>query len=84
VRIIYAHSAVADLDSLDSSVAQRILKKIHAVVEQGDVVAQSKALAGDFIGIRRIRVGDYRVLIHIVRRVELHVLIIRHRSRVYE
>ena len=84
MRIIYSHSAIADLDSLDSSIAQRILKKIRAVVERGDVVAQSKALAGELVGIRRIRVGDYRVLIRIVKRVELHVLIVRHRSQVYE
>lgn len=84
MQIIYAQTAIADLDSLDIRVAQRIVRKIRSVAEAGHILSQSKALAGELIGYRRIRIGDYRAIIQLVKQTKIHVLVVRHRSQVYE
>ena len=56
----YKASALSDLDRLDRAVALRILNKIEkSLAEQG---ADGEPLSGEFQGLMRLRVGDYRVI----------------------
>jgi mRNA interferase RelE/StbE len=59
-RIEYKASVAEDLAEVDASTARRILNKIErALRTEGQT---GKALAGDFAGLFRLRVKDYRVI----------------------
>ena len=59
-NVEYKASALSDLDRLDRAVALRVLKRIEkSLVEQG---GDGEPLAGEFQGLLRLRVGDYRVI----------------------
>jgi mRNA interferase RelE/StbE len=76
----YKASAASDLERLDRAVALRILRKIEkSLTEQGNA---GDPLAGEFEGLLRLRVGDYRV---IYTRISTGYLVLRigHRSDVY-
>ena len=76
----YKASAASDLDRLDRAVALRVLKKIEkSLAERGSA---GEPLAGDFEGLLRLRVGDYRV---IYARTSTGYLVLRigHRGDVY-
>ena len=76
----YKASALSDLDRLDRPVALRILNKIEkSLAEQG---GDGEPLAGEFQGLLRLRVGDYRV---IYARTSVGYLVLRigHRGDVY-
>jgi len=76
----YKASALSDLDRLDRAVALRILRKIEKLLaEQG---GDGEPLAGEFQGLLRLRVGDYRVIY--ARTIKGYlVLRIGHRGDVY-
>lgn len=79
-RVDYKASVATDLDRLDGAVALRVLKKIdRALVDQG---GGGEALTGEFTGLFRLRVGDYRV---IYTRTSTGYLVLRigHRGEVY-
>lgn len=78
--IEYKASAASDLERLDRPIALRILTKIEkSLVEQGPA---GEPLTGEFAGLFRLRVGDYRVIY--VRIVTGYlVLRIGHRGDVY-
>jgi mRNA interferase RelE/StbE len=79
-RVDYKASVASDLDRLDPPVALRVLRKIEKslVVEGG----AGDPLAGEFAGLFRLRVGDYRV-IYARTSVGFLVLRIAHRGDVY-
>lgn len=59
-RIDYKGSVAGDLRKVDRSVALRVLRKIeHALTSEGH---SGDALTGEFAGLYRLRVGDYRVI----------------------
>ena len=59
-RVDYKSSVAGDLDRLDRSVAMRIVGKIEkALAAEGHA---GEPLAGEFAGLYRLRVGDYRVI----------------------
>ena len=59
-RIEYKASVAADLKEIDPSLAGRILIKIEkALRNEGRT---GKPLAGEFAGLYRLRVKDYRVI----------------------
>ncbi len=59
-KVEYKLSVAGDLDRLDGAVALRILKKIErTLAEEG---RSGEPLAGEFAGLFRLRVGDYRVI----------------------
>ncbi len=59
-RVEYKASVASDLEGLDPSVARRIFSKIErALRSEGK---SGKALAGEFEGLYRLRVRDYRVI----------------------
>jgi mRNA interferase RelE/StbE len=79
-RVEYKASAASDLERLDRAVALRVLTKIEkSLVEQGHA---GEPLTGEFHGLFRLRVGDYRV---IYTRLSTGFLVLRigHRADVY-
>ena len=79
-KVEYKLSVAGDLDRLDRAVALRILKKIErTLAEEG---GSGEPLAGEFAGLFRLRVGDYRV---IYARISVGYLVLRigHRGDVY-
>jgi mRNA interferase RelE/StbE len=81
VRVEYKASVAADLDEIHASTARRIVNKIErALRTEGK---SGKALTGEFAGLFRLRVRDYRVIY--ARTTEGYlVLRIGHRETVYE
>jgi mRNA interferase RelE/StbE len=79
-RVEYKASVAGDLGRLDRAAALRILKKIERALaaESGS----GEPLAGEFAGLFRLRVGDYRV---IYARTTAGYLVLRigHRGDVY-
>ncbi len=79
-RIDYKASVAKDLQKLGRTGAERILRKVErALASEGH---QAKALSGEFAGLYRLQVGDYRV---IYARTEGGYLVLRigHRREVY-
>ncbi len=79
-RITYKRSVTRDLVKLDVSAQQRILDKIEAELSADPL--KHSALKGYYAGLRRLRVGDYRV-IYAVLEDEVLILRIGHRREVY-
>ncbi len=76
----YKASVAGDLDRLDRSVALRILGKIEKALAAGGRAGEP--LTGEFAGLYRLRVGDYRV---VYARTAAGYLVLRigHRGDVY-
>lgn len=73
-----------DLKELDRPVAQRILNKLHWLTENFDALTP-EPLTGDWSGLFKLRVGDYRVLYTINRaKQRLTVHLIKHRREAYK
>ena len=60
VRIEYKESVSGDLRRLDRAVALRILKQLEQRLE--DPLRGGTPLTGEFSGLFRLRIGDYRVI----------------------
>jgi mRNA interferase RelE/StbE len=59
-RIDYKASVARDLEKLGQTAAGRILRKVERVLaSEGH---QGEALSGEFAGLYRLQVGDYRVI----------------------
>jgi len=80
-NITYKKSVEKDLSRLGKPDARRILDKIEK--ELGARADNYPLLKGDFAGLRKFRVGDYRVIFAIL---EQNVLILRigHRRDIYK
>ena len=76
----YKASAASDLERLDRAIALRILTKIEKSLVERDPAGEP--LTGEFDGLFRLRVGDYRV---IYARIVTGYLVLRigHRGDVY-
>ncbi len=79
-RITYKRSVARDLARLDKPSQRRILDKAEADLSADPL--KHPALKGSYAGLRRLRVGDYRV-IYAVLEEEVLVLRIGHRREVY-
>ena len=53
--------ALEDLKSIDSIVVDRVLKKLEWLKDNFEIITP-KSLKGEFKGLFKLRVGDYRVL----------------------
>lgn len=76
--------AESDLAGLNKSIAQRILTKIRWLAENFNVIIP-EPLSGQWKGVYKLRVGDYRVLYTfntITETITIHI--IRHRREVYK
>jgi len=80
-NITYKKSVEKDLSRLGRSEARRILNKIEK--ELSARADNYPLLKGEFAGLRKLRVGDYRVIFAIL---EQEVLILRvgHRRDIYK
>ena len=59
--VVFTSQAEENLAKLDKQIAQRILKKIRWLGENLEAVTP-EPLTGQFQGVYKLRVGDYRVL----------------------
>ena len=75
-NIDYKKSVAKDLKRIGKAEATRILDKIDENL--ADNPQRFPALTGTFAGLRKFRVGDYRVIFSIM---DQHVLILRIQNR---
>jgi len=80
-RILYKASVSHDLKKLSSKDKERILEKIRTVL--GGNPREGEALHGEFAGLFKLGVGDYRVIYALSGR-DVLVLRIRHRAKAYD
>lgn len=79
-NILYKKSVQRDLKKLSKTEARRILDQIEkGLSEKPDAYP---VLKGQFAGLRKYRVGDFRVIYAILRD-DVHILRIGHRRDVY-
>jgi len=80
-NIVYKKSVARDLSRLDKTEVRRILDRLEKdLAEKAD---SYPVLKGKFAGLRRCRIGDYRVIYAIVRN-DVLILRIGHRRDVYK
>jgi mRNA interferase RelE/StbE len=79
--IKYKKSIERDLGRLDKKEARRILDKIEKDLSERAV--SYPVLKGEFAGLRKMRVGDYRVIFTIVDN-DILILRIGHRREIYK
>jgi mRNA interferase RelE/StbE len=83
-HVKFTPDANADLARLDKPVAQRVLKKLHWMAENFDVV-MPEPLTGDWQDMFKLRVGDYRAL-YTFNEAETTIIVhfVKHRREVYK
>lgn len=79
-KIAFKKSVARDLKKIDKDQADRILKRIEE--ELPEKAETFPALTGNFSGLRKFRVGDYRVIYSIMGDTAL-ILRISHRREAY-
>jgi len=79
-KIAFKKSVARDLKRIDRDQAERILRKIEQ--ELPEKAETFPALTGKFSGLRKFRVGDYRVVFSILGDTAL-ILRISHRREAY-
>jgi mRNA interferase RelE/StbE len=83
-QVEFTEVAQSDLSRLDKPMAQRVLKKLRWLAENFDVVTP-EALTGQWQGVFKLRVGDYRVLYTSdLEKQKIIVRFVRHRREVYK
>ena len=80
-EIAYKKSVRKDLANLGKAEARRVLDKIEK--DLSTRADRYPALKGQFAGLRKLRVGDYRVIFAILGQ-QVLVLRIGHRSEIYD
>ena len=79
-KIAFKKSVARDLKKIDKEQATKILKKIEdELPEKADTLP---VLTGKFSGLRKFRIGDFRVIFSIIGDTAL-ILRIRHRKETY-
>ena len=79
-KILYKSSVGRDLKHIDSENKDRILREIRTLLSENPRVGEP--LHGEFQGLYKLRIGDYRV-IYALAAEDVLVLRIRHRSKAY-
>ena len=83
-RIEFTAKAAKQFDKLDSQTQQAISRYLDRVLEAKDPTAFGNALVGDLSGFWRYRVGKYRLICEIQKRVLLiEIISIGKRDSVY-
>jgi len=80
-KIAFKKSVSRDFKKIDKEQVKRILKKIEAELPQKAETLPT--LTGKFSGLRKFRVGDFRVIFSIIGDTAL-ILRIRHRKEAYK
>jgi mRNA interferase RelE/StbE len=81
VKVLYKASVRRDLRKFDQKSVERILREIRNVLATNP--RSGEALHGEFAGLYKLRIRDYRVIYALLEQNVL-VLRIRHRSKAYE
>ena len=80
-KIAFKKSVARDLKRLDKDQAERILERIEQdIPEKANTFP---LLTGKFAGLRKLRIGDYRVIYTIIEDTAL-ILRVRHRREAYK
>lgn len=82
--VIFTPEAEGDLEKVEPQVAQRILTKVGWLAAKYESL-DHKPLSGEFKGLFRLRVGDYRVIYSVdssSRRI--NILLVGHRRDIYK
>lgn len=80
-KIKFKNSVSKDLKKIDKSIVIEILDKIDA--ELSINADKYPVLKGKFTGLRRFRVGDYRIIYSIIKIDAVLILRIAHRKEIY-
>ena len=80
-KITFKNSVSKDLKRIDTKKASEILDKIETDLTIN--ADKYPALKGKFAGLRKFRVGDYRVIYSIINESTVLILRIAHRKEVY-
>ncbi|MBM3334691.1 type II toxin-antitoxin system RelE/ParE family toxin [Candidatus Sumerlaeota bacterium] len=80
----FTDGAEADLARLDKPIAQRVLKRLRWLAENFETITP-ETLTGQWQGVFKLRVGNYRVL-YACDRAEQKITVhfVRHRREVYK
>ncbi|MGQ0694530.1 MAG: type II toxin-antitoxin system RelE family toxin [Nitrospiraceae bacterium] len=82
-RVRLLDTASKDLAKLDKPVARRIVERVHWLTENLED-ANLEALTGEFEGLFKLRVGDYRVVYELLHGEELIIIhAVGHRREIY-
>lgn len=81
-EIEYKSSVRRDLKKLDKKTIDRILSEISATLSINPKAGEM--LRGEFSGLYKLRLGEYRVIYAIIGNESVLILRIRHRSKVNE
>ncbi len=79
-KITYKKSVIKDLKKIDKTDLKRLITKIEK--ELSKKPESCPALKGDFVGLRKLRVGNYRIIYAILNK-EVLILRVGHRKEVY-
>jgi mRNA interferase RelE/StbE len=79
-KILYKSSVGRDLKHIDSKSKEKLLSQIRSVL--ADSPRSGEPLHGEFQGLLKIRLGDYRVIYSVIGE-DVLILRIGHRSKVY-
>jgi mRNA interferase RelE/StbE len=79
--ILFKSSVSKDLKKIDKRKVKEILDKIET--ELSENAKENPTLRGKFTGLRKYRVGDYRVIYSILNDNTVLILRIAHRKEVY-
>jgi len=80
-RIVYKKSVARDLSKIDKAAARRILNRLEK--DLAEKPESYPALKGKFAGLRKYRIGEYRVIYAIIA-AEVQVLRIGNRRDIYK
>ncbi len=80
-KIAFKSSVETDLHSIDKSQAIKIIEKIETKLPV--IAAECRPLKGKFKGLRRYRIGNYRVIFIIIDN-SVIVTKIGHRKNIYK
>jgi mRNA interferase RelE/StbE len=80
-KITFKNSVFRDLKNIDKRKADQILKKIEKVLSVTPL--KNPVLTGKFVGLRKYRIGDYRIIYTILNDTVI-ILRISHRKDVYK
>lgn len=83
-RVFWSERVKKDLKKLGNAEVVRIVKKVETHLVK-DPLSLGKSLTGNFSGLYRYRIGDYRVL-YALKQDELIIIVLHagHRKDVYE
>ena len=82
-RVRLLDAATKELGKLDKSVARRIVGRVNWLAENLKSV-QPKILTGEFEGLFKLRVGDYRVVYELIHNEQMIIVhVIGHRREIY-